>query len=114
MGNDGVKEFCQSRGISMAEFGVIIGVPVYERSTHPSNRSPSTYKVSGISYRTKEGRWTLQEFMKLRIKFRLSDIEAAKILLGRWEGVNHDAKQKMRNMREGVYPEEKDTEVLQS
>lgn len=109
----GVREFCASRGITVADFGRMIGLPLYDRESKPLRKQRHTYTSVNAKHRLEKNSWTLKEFMKMRQVFGLSDIEAVKIMLGKWEGVKDETAEKMQGMRQGVYTEELNTEVLQ-
>ena len=109
----GVREFCASRGITVADFGRMIGLPLYDRESKPLRKQRHTYTSVNAKHRLEKNSWTLKEFMKMRQVFGLSDIEAVKIMLGKWEGVKDETAEKMQGMRQGVYTEELNTKILQ-
>ena len=109
----GVREFCASRGITVADFGRLVGLPLYDRESKPLRKQRHTYTSVNAKHRLEKNSWTLKEFLKMRQVFGLSDIEAVKIMLGKWEGIKDEETEKMQGMRSGIHTEELNTEVLQ-
>lgn len=111
----GVREFCASRGITVADFGRMIGLPLYDRESKPLRKQRHTYTSVNAKHRLEKNSWTLKEFMKMRQVFGLSDIEAVKIMLGKWEGVKDEDKktEDVRGMRDRIHTEELKREILQ-
>ena len=109
----GVREFCASRGITVADFGRMIGLPLYDRESKPLRKQRHTYTSVNAKHRLEKNSWTLKEFMKMRQVFGLSDLEAIRIMLGKWEGAKDETAEKMQDMRSGIHAEELNTEVLQ-
>ena len=109
----GVREFCASRGITVADFGRMIGLPLYDRESKPLRKQRHTYTSVNAKHRLEKNSWTLKEFMKMRQVFGLSDLEAVKIMLGKWEGVKNEETEEVRDMRGGVHTEELRTKILQ-